>query len=261
MTDELAKVEARPIEVRHDREIVATSEVGKLIQLAFQHDKDPTELYALLREERAHQARMEFFAAKAAFLAECPAVVRRSTNSQFKKVSKSGVARTSKYADLDDIQSTIDPVLARHGLTYRWGDAEITDTMIRQKCVLSHTAGHSEEATVSMPHASANKSAPCQQFASASTYARRYSMIAVIGIRGVDDDDDGNGAEPDSVATLTDDHVRSINDTIIQLGADRGKQFRDSLLKWAQVGNVIDIPEHKWAGIAKSITAWTEGAK
>lgn len=98
----------------------------------------------------------------------------------------------SKYAPLNDILNIVRPILSKHGLSVTQapsGDGEhitIVTTLI-------HSSGEwieFEPLTLKADKVTA------QGAGSAITYGRRYALSAVLGISS-EDDDDGNGAEPE----------------------------------------------------------------
>lgn len=93
----------------------------------------------------------------------------------------------NKYTTLEDLVEAVTPVLQKHGLTvsqFPSGDGELTTYLI-------HTSGQYLSHSTKMFLA---KTDP-QGLGSAITYARRYSLAAVLGI-AADVDDDANGAMP-----------------------------------------------------------------
>lgn len=94
----------------------------------------------------------------------------------------------SKYADLASIRDAVTPSLAKHGLSV----AQMTD-YAGEKFVLRtrlmHSSGEFVESTYPLPLA-ADKP---QIMGSAISYARRYSLAAMVGIAS-EDDDDAEGA-------------------------------------------------------------------
>lgn len=113
----------------------------------------------------------------------------------------------SKYADLASIRDAVTPALSKHGLSV----TQLTDFtgerfVLRTR--LMHSAGEYVESSYPLPLA-ADKP---QVMGSAISYARRYSLAAIIGIASEEDDDaegaegrtSGNGhAEPRRTATAT----------------------------------------------------------
>src|SRR6185312_8762594 len=95
-------------------------------------------LMGLQERWEANQARKSFDEAMAAAKAEIPAIARNRSGHNSKK-----------YADFAAIAAVVDPILSRHGLSYRFRSAQ--DERINVTCVLSHKAGHSEETTLAAP--------------------------------------------------------------------------------------------------------------
>lgn len=182
-------------------------------------------LIALAERGAARMAHEDYTAAIAAFRAECPPVPKLTT-SQF-TVTRAGRKVPRMYADLDTIQATIDPVLSRHRLSYHWSDMVIKDGQLTRTCVLSHAGGHSVTSSAMFPVDSNAGNSGQQKVGSADTYARRYSLAAVVGVRGVDVDDDGDGGgDFDSGETITEEQAQTLNDLVIESATERGKFLR-----------------------------------
>jgi hypothetical protein len=102
-----------------------------------------------------------------------------------------GVAKDSKnphfkndYASLEAVIETARPVLAEHGLAFMQGLGEYVGGAMTVSTRIIHESGEWIESDFQMPVA---KSDP-QGTASASTYARRYSLMGILGLPAVDDD-------------------------------------------------------------------------
>lgn len=105
------------------------------------------------------------------------------------KMNKENPFFKSRYADLTAIIHAIKPVLAKHGLFYTQRVYN-SDTHAIVETIIHHESGEiipCGQCAVPM-----KKNDP-QQFGSAFTYARRYSLGAAFGIT-TNDDDDGNSA-------------------------------------------------------------------
>lgn len=236
-----------------------------LIEIALRQNQNPTELYAILREERAREAKGQYDQALAAFRAACPPVPKRTAHGQF-SVTVDGVKRPRMYADLDTIQATIDPHLSKHGLSYRWGDCNIGQgqadgkplTLMTIACVLSHVGGHSETATATVPTESAAGASPAQKWMSAGTYCRRYSLIAVTGIKGCDADDDGQdaGGDEEPGEKITEQEARELADAIISAGGDKAR-----FCKMFGVIGLSDLPKSKLESAWQAVEAKRKAAK
>ena len=138
----------------------------------------------------ARQAEGEFLAARAQFQAECPAVAKKSS-ADF--TSKGGGRISYSYAELDEIARTIRPHLHRLGLSYSW-DSSVENGKVKAVCFLEHVAGGKKTATFEAPlDDRASMSGP-QRVAAALTYARRQTLIQVLGLTTTDEDDDARPA-------------------------------------------------------------------
>lgn len=95
----------------------------------------------------------------------------------------------SKFASLAAVRNAVVPVLARHGIAVLQ-NLTTTDNGIGCETILTHASGETLRlGPLAMPATKAD----AQGFGSAATYARRYSLMAVAGVVG-DDDDDANSA-------------------------------------------------------------------
>lgn len=97
----------------------------------------------------------------------------------------------SKYADLESVVNATQPALQKNGLVVmQFPSSEVTPTgvSVGVRTVLAHTSGEFISDTFTLPVAKQD----AQTGAAATTYARRISRLAVLGIAA--EDDDGNEA-------------------------------------------------------------------
>lgn len=95
----------------------------------------------------------------------------------------------SKYADLAEVLDTIRPTLSKHGLAVMQFPAYSAEHgVVVVETVLVHRSGEYVAGSVGVPVTKKD----AQGVGSGITYARRYSLAAVVGI--AQDDDDGNAA-------------------------------------------------------------------
>jgi hypothetical protein len=103
-------------------------------------------------------------------------------------VAKGNTADTGKYkynyADLNDVQDAIFPLLAEYGLTWTTAPT-LTHSGFALRYALRHSSGQAIEGDYYLP------SGTPQEIGSAITYARRYALCAVTGLAPGGDDDDG----------------------------------------------------------------------
>lgn len=126
--------------------------------------------------DTAH-ANPELFAALALAQGEIENASKNAANPHFK----------SKYADLAEVLNTLRPVLSKHGLSLIQS-TEFNGSLVSVVTVLGHKAGGYLTATASCVPAKTD----AQGVGSATTYLRRYSAAALVGI--AQEDDDGQSA-------------------------------------------------------------------
>lgn len=124
----------------------------------------------------------ESIAALASALAKAQAELKNpafdSNNPHFK----------SKYASLAAVRDAVIPVLSKHGLSVsQWPICVEGHAGCRS--VLLHSSGEYMEETLLIPIDKQN----AHGVGSATTYSRRFSLMAIAGVVG-DEDDDGNAA-------------------------------------------------------------------
>jgi hypothetical protein len=94
----------------------------------------------------------------------------------------------SAYASLASVRNTVLPVLSKHGLSIIQMPVNVEGNPAVSTMLL-HASGQFVEDTFTLPADKQN----AHGYGSALTYLRRYSLMAVAGVVG-DDDDDGNAA-------------------------------------------------------------------
>lgn len=113
-----------------------------------------------------------------------------AAQSEMPEIPKNGTANYGKYATLPDVMSKIRPVLNRHRFAVlQFTDKEKDGSEPILVTQLRHLSG--KVIASEMPLLLRSKDAQAQ--GSAITYARRYSLLAMLGL-APDDDDDGQAA-------------------------------------------------------------------
>lgn len=113
-----------------------------------------------------------------------------------------------KYMELDSIKEAVDPVLESNGLYItQWPDQTASGEP-GLTTILVHEGGGTLQTTAALV---LTKKDPQAQ-GSAITYMKRYAYVAILGIKGVDIDDDGNRASlPDNQITSRGEKVEGTN--------------------------------------------------
>jgi hypothetical protein len=153
--------------------------------------------------ERAGQAdaRRSFYAALAKAKGEFGPILKTRTVDY---EHKSGDGRTSyRYEELADIGAVVDPVLSKHGLSYRHKSSQ-EGAKIKVTCILSHEDGYSEENSLEGVEDKSGMKNPNQAIASTVTYLQRYSLKEALGIAAGRDDDGHGGTLADPVIEADD---------------------------------------------------------
>ena len=98
----------------------------------------------------------------------------------------------SQYADLDEIIRASRPALGKHGLYIMQRIIPKDDEISYLYTRVMHLSGQWMESKVRLKADKDKQN--IQGFGSAITYMRRYSYNCMIGVVGIDQDDDGNAA-------------------------------------------------------------------
>ncbi|HEY4659611.1 MAG TPA: ERF family protein [Gemmatimonadaceae bacterium] len=154
-------------------------------------------LVALAKDVRAEQARQSWYAAMAEFQRTCPPILK---SAEARIATRTGPGYSYRYAPLDAVMGVVLPVLGPLGLSVAWRTRMEAGNVIAV-CRVSHEGGHTEESgDVAMPVAQSDTGAtPAQKVGSAMTYARRYALLAILGLAPEDDDDAASHVEARTV--------------------------------------------------------------
>lgn len=162
-------------------------------------------LMALRERVGLADARRAFYAALARAKGEFGPILKTRTVDY---EHSDGQGRTNyRYEELADIGAVVDPILSKHGLSYRHKSSQ-DGAKIKVTCILSHEDGYSEENSLEGEADKSGKKNPNQSIASTVTYLQRYTLKEGLGIAAGRDDDDAAGApadpaiEPDDVVYI-----------------------------------------------------------
>lgn len=141
-------------------------------------------LFALRKEVKAEQAKEEFVRAMSSFQSKVPVIKKTK-----KVLQKDGVKVRYMYAPLDSIVDQIQKPLADVGLSYTW-DVTNENKEIKATATITHHLGHSETSSFAVPIDTEGYMTAPQKYASALTFAKRYSLCNALGISTGDEDTD-----------------------------------------------------------------------
>ena len=213
--------------------IAKQTDIHDLMRLAVEKGADGVaaleKLVALKERVDDRNASHEFSAALAKFQQECPAIEKTSTVDFTGR--SSGVRVRYTFASLEKIVEVVRPILTKNDLSFNW-DSEETDKGIKVVCKLYHSNGHMRPATFSCPAESKAGMSRQQGQAAALTFARRQSLVQVLGLTTTEPDTD---AVP--TTTITDQQAADLRALMDEVKANERR-----FLKVYGVESVDDLP-------------------
>jgi hypothetical protein len=165
--------------------IKRTATPESLISQAINKGVDIAQLEKLMElQERweAKESRKAFFTAMANFQSEKPTIKRTSGVSH-----DNGKTHKYFFAKLPYIQSIVDPILSKFGLSYSFKQ-ETTDNKIKITCIVRHVDGHSEETHLEAAKDNSGGKSDIQALGSAISYLMRYTFKNAFALSEGDDD-------------------------------------------------------------------------
>jgi hypothetical protein len=165
--------------------LTQTATPETLLSQAINKGVDIAQLEKLMElQERweAKQAKKAFFNAMANFQGEKPTIKRKDGVSHDQ-------GKTFKYffAPLPYMQSIVDPVLSKFGLSYSFKQ-ENKDNQVKITCIVRHIDGHSEETYLESSKDTSGGKNEIQSLGSAVSYLMRYTFKNAFGLSEGDDD-------------------------------------------------------------------------
>lgn len=183
----------------------------------------------------ANQARKAFDAALSgakARIAETKIVKNRSGHNK------------TRYADFAAYAEVVDPILADHGLSYRFETEQ--DDRIQVTCVLSHADGHSVRNSLKGPPDQTGNKNAIQAIGSTLTYLQRYTLTNALGLAATEDDD-GQASAGDG--PITSDQVSALRAVIVEVAADL-----PAFLAYMKVDRLEDLPASQYDRALKALS-------
>lgn len=210
------------------------------------------QLMDLRDREDAKQSRRAFDAAMAAAKAEIP-IIQKNRVVDF----TSSKGRTHyRHEDLAEIARTVNPILARHGLSYRFRSS-VEGSMVTVTCVVSHRDGYFEENTLSAGRDDSGNKNSIQAVGSALTYLQRMTLKASLGL-AASDDDDGHATSQPCPTTITDAQIARLRALLAEAEADearfcaRGKVAALSEIRSDDFDNAVNLLQSRIADRQKN---------
>jgi len=165
------------------------NELELIQRLALDLRVDPEKLQRLLDMRFAvekHQAVIEYRQAMTRLQPKLPTINKRGRI----QLNKGSVI---KYARYDDIHKAVMPLLNGEGFAVSF-DTEDAGAKTKVTCTLSHSAGHAEKSSITLPSMdTSGAKGQVQQAGSVVSYGKRYTLCQILNILTEDQDDDGTG--------------------------------------------------------------------
>jgi len=197
-------------------------------------------------------AKAAYAAALAAMQPKLPVITERGRIIVPAKDGKQG--HSTPYALWEDINEAIRPALSEHGFALSFRTGLAADGKIIVTGILSHSAGHQEETTITLPHDSTGSKNAVQAVGSSTSYGKRYTAMALLNITSRGEDDDGkSGGDP---AGLSEDQQAEVQALMEDVGADR-KRF----LAYIKAESIAAIPARDFDKVMKALEAKRKAAK
>jgi hypothetical protein len=190
-------------------------------------------LISLQERWQAGQARKAFDEAISAAKSEIPVIAKN------KKVGYGSKGGTTSYTheDLGQIAKTVDPILAKHGLSYRFRSSQGQDG-ITVTCIVSHKEGHFEETMLRAGADTSGSKNSIQAIGSTISYLSRYTLKLALGLAAADDDD---GKAADASGKISE---AQLNELIAL--ADQANANKKAFCELFKIEAMPDLPAAKF---------------
>ena len=169
------------------KQLIVKNDVSQFIAQAIEQKlpvEQMTKLFELYKDVKIEQAKEAFIKALADFQKEVPIIEKTK-----KVFNKDGKTIRYMYAPIDSVIKQIKSPLAENGFSYTWDSAR-EDHHIKVVCALTHIAGHIQHSSFDVPIVESQFMSSPQSYATAQSYAERYTLLNVLGIATADEDTD-----------------------------------------------------------------------
>ncbi len=182
-----------------------------------------------MREKfKAEQAREAFVTAMSGFQSECPVIEKTQ-----KVLNKDGKSVRYTFAPLGSIVKQIQKPLAKYELAYTW-DVKNEPGFITAIATVTHALGHSKTSEFKIPIDTEGYMTAPQKYASALTFAKRYSLCNALGISTGEEDTDATDVNKEKTPKSLKSKVMFL---LKQLGKETGAKevIKDEVMKLTQL--------------------------
>jgi len=156
-----------------------------IISAAMKNDPTPETLRELLQFQKdvdARAAEIAYSEALTELKRDLPAVISRD---QTVKYGAGEGATRYKHSSLSHVMDIVTEHLSNHGFSLTWRPST-SDRQVTVTCRMMHSAGHSDECTISSSPDTSGRKGPAQAVASTITLLQRYTALSLLGIATAD---------------------------------------------------------------------------
>jgi hypothetical protein len=196
------------------------------------------EIKALSKELAADDARRAFDRAMADAKAEIPVIAK---NRLVSYENKDNTTTSYRHEDLGEIARTVDPILAKHGLSYRFRTTSEANQPVTVTCIVAHRDGHFEENSLSAGRDDSGKKNSIQQVGSTITYLQRYTLKAALGLAAAADDDGRAAASDEPPAAISEEQYDVLDTLLSETGTNEPK-----FLEYFKIAHLHDMPAKRF---------------
>jgi hypothetical protein len=203
-------------------------------------------MFALQERWEASQARKAFDNAMASAKAKIPNI---SKNREVDFTSQKG--RTHyKYEDLGEVARTVNPILAEHGLSYRFRTTSPINEPVTVTCIVSHRDGHFEENTLCAGRDDSGNKNSIQAIGSTLTYLQRMTLKAALGLAASNDDDAKAAGAIEDDGPISAEQLKTLQNLIAEVKGDEAKAC-----KHLKIETLADLPVSRYARAVAALEA------
>lgn len=182
--------EKQELQVMNNNEIAITPQTLLMKAIEKGVDVDQLGKFMELQEKfEKKEASKAFKIAMAGFQSEKPVLIK---NGKVDFITKTGSKVKYNFISLSSIQGSIDSILSKYGLSYRW-EQEDAEKAIKITCIVSHIDGHEERTYLKANADTSGNKNDIQSIASTVTYLKRYTLEGALGLSSSEDNDGMNG--------------------------------------------------------------------
>lgn len=220
----------------------ANTTPARLIEVALQNGADIAQLEKLMDMQlrwESNESRKAYVAAMSAFRAEAPTIGKNKTG------------HNSSYATIDNITNTINPLLAKHGLSFGWVTEQ--GDRITVHCDVTHIQGHSQRVSLSAGADTSGSKNSIQAIGSTVSYLSRYTLLSALGLATGEHDNDGHTIADAKSVNVSQANPDSPIVGILTEAATRGKDALQETWKGLKPTERNSVPTEIFRDLKKQV--------